>query len=281
MSQRKTPLHHCVVFLRACPVNCQPTRRVESVSRVSIPLVIMFVPTRLVSWLLRRMTTAARSQKYELTFGAPRGTPGSVTFLFYRVFEACVLAKVNPHVRQAYAMYFGCGMHLLHLFPVQFPSMMESALRRRVRRLGLGRLRQSRNALPAGGVYPYEGKSCPRVGVSTSASCVLQRQQVSYLCLRAFIGKEPRPFGVPNYWRFTPTIEQSRTRPVPGIFNSTFRRPVRGLVVFLICGLNPPALVCTRATGGFLLPCVRIHPLSRQWDDVSLTCSSPPVRTPL
>eukprot|EP00903_Cladosiphon_okamuranus_P006918 g6733.t1 len=72
---------------------------------------------------------AEKQQKYELTFGAPRGTPGSVTFLFYRVFEACLLEKKNAHVRTAYAMYFGCGMHLLHLYPVQFPTMMEQALR--------------------------------------------------------------------------------------------------------------------------------------------------------
>eukprot|EP00752_Nemacystus_decipiens_P006929 g6222.t1 len=72
---------------------------------------------------------AERLQMYELTFGAPRGTPGSVTFLFYRVFEVCVLAKENPHVQRAYAMYFGCGLHLLHLFPTQHPSLMQQALR--------------------------------------------------------------------------------------------------------------------------------------------------------
>ncbi|CAN0251124.1 unnamed protein product, partial [Hapterophycus canaliculatus] len=70
-------------------------------------------------------------QKYELTFGGPRSTPGSVTFVFYRVFEGCVLAKENAHVPSAYAMYFGCGMHLLHLFPVQGPSLLQQALRRR------------------------------------------------------------------------------------------------------------------------------------------------------
>lgn len=82
--------------------------------------------------LLLRMAAAAHSQKYELTFGAPRGSPGSVTFLFIRVFEACVLAKQNPLLQSAYAMYFGCGMHLLHLFPAQSPAMLQLALRRRV-----------------------------------------------------------------------------------------------------------------------------------------------------
>lgn len=90
------------------------------------------LPTRFVSLFLGRMAAAAHSQKYELTFGAPRETPGSVTFVFYRVFEACVLAKENPHVMRAYAMYFGCGMHLLHLFPAQAPAMLKLALTRRV-----------------------------------------------------------------------------------------------------------------------------------------------------
>ncbi|CAM9926993.1 unnamed protein product [Scytosiphon promiscuus] len=74
---------------------------------------------------------AERLQKYELTFGGPRSTPGTVTLVFYRVFETCVLAKENPHVQRAYAMYFGCGMHLLHLIPVQSPSLLQQALQRR------------------------------------------------------------------------------------------------------------------------------------------------------
>lgn len=122
---------------------------------------VSLVPTRLVSLLFRRMAAATPSQKYELTFGAPRGTPGSVTFLFYRVFEACVLAKINPHVQLAYAMYFGCGMHLLHLFPTQYPSMMQQALRRRV----YGGVKTSVPTFyhaDAAGFAPREGKGCPR-----------------------------------------------------------------------------------------------------------------------
>lgn len=69
-------------------------------------------------------------QNYELTYGTKRGKRGSVTFVFYRVFETCMLQAVNPHVRQAYAVYFGCGMHLLHLYPVMFPPQLEIALRK-------------------------------------------------------------------------------------------------------------------------------------------------------
>ena len=69
-------------------------------------------------------------QNYMVTFGAPENAPGSVTFAFYRVFEACMLGPANPLLKTAYAHYFGCGMHLLHLIPVQGPPMLSQALER-------------------------------------------------------------------------------------------------------------------------------------------------------
>ncbi|CAM9622949.1 unnamed protein product [Ectocarpus sp. 4 AP-2014] len=75
---------------------------------------------------------AGNAQAYEMTFGAPRQTPGSVTFLLMPIYEKCLLAKGNPYVAQAYAMYFGCGMHLLHLFPVQESADVPRAMLRRV-----------------------------------------------------------------------------------------------------------------------------------------------------
>ena len=57
-------------------------------------------------------------------------TPGSVTFLFYRVFESCMLEIRNPNIKTAHALYFGCGMHLLHLIPTQSPALLKVALRR-------------------------------------------------------------------------------------------------------------------------------------------------------
>lgn len=69
-------------------------------------------------------------QNLEVTFGAPKDTPGSVTVVFYRVFEACMLFPANPQLKRAYAHYFGCGMHLLHLIPVQGPPVLSRALNR-------------------------------------------------------------------------------------------------------------------------------------------------------
>ncbi|CAM9201363.1 unnamed protein product [Ascophyllum nodosum] len=71
---------------------------------------------------------AERRKNYMVTFGAPENAPGSVTFAFYRVFEACMLGPANPLLKTAYAHYFGCGMHLLHLIPVQGPPMLSQAL---------------------------------------------------------------------------------------------------------------------------------------------------------
>ncbi|CAM9586746.1 unnamed protein product, partial [Ectocarpus fasciculatus] len=72
---------------------------------------------------------AGNAQLYEMTFGAPKDTPGSVTFLLIPIREKCLLAETNPYVAQAYAMYFGCGMHLLHVFPVQGPPDLPQAMR--------------------------------------------------------------------------------------------------------------------------------------------------------
>ncbi|CAN0426146.1 unnamed protein product [Pylaiella littoralis] len=71
---------------------------------------------------------AERQQKYELSIGGARSTPGSVTFIFIRVFEGCVPGVSSPAVKNAYAMYFGCGLHLLHLWPTKGPAMSARAL---------------------------------------------------------------------------------------------------------------------------------------------------------
>lgn len=61
--------------------------------------------------VLSSFTFLLPMQKYELTFGAPKNTPGSVAFLYIRVFEVCVLRPSNPYLANAYAHYFGCGIH--------------------------------------------------------------------------------------------------------------------------------------------------------------------------
>ncbi|CAM9653288.1 unnamed protein product [Discosporangium mesarthrocarpum] len=67
-------------------------------------------------------------QKYEVSYGGTPSEAGSVTFHFVRVLEGCMMAPHNPLVPNAYAIYFGCGMHLLHLTPCMGPHNFGAAM---------------------------------------------------------------------------------------------------------------------------------------------------------
>lgn len=243
----------------------------------------MFLPTRLVPRLFRRVIpAAAHSQTYEMTFGAPRHAPGSVTFLLVPIYEKCLLAKGNPYVAQAYAMYFGCGMHLLHLFPVQESADVPRAM---LRRVYLSRRGQGICAnIVTRGFNPYISATvCTRSTATASNFCVSvthAAMEASYLSLSLCVC---------DSLRVSRKIRPPSVHPDSGFEREpfTYQATLRLGVLYAVGVFCWPVGIVLRL--GFVyschaslapsFACVRVH-LSGQWGVFFLTPHSPPRHPP-